>query len=104
MNKGVLPIPEDEQWKLFILILAEVAKDKKITQLEIANRTGLHPSNVNRFFSMKYAPTLPLFLKMCRAVGVNLFLDNKDSDTDFNQLFEKAMAELGRRPDMLPKN
>jgi transcriptional regulator with XRE-family HTH domain len=104
MNKGVLPIPEDEQWKLFILILQEIANEKKITQLEIARRTGLAHSNVNRLFTLKYTPSLAMFLKICRAVGVNIFIESKDSDTDFNQLFERAMTELGRRPDRLPKN
>lgn len=104
MQKGVMPIPEDEQWKLFILIIREIAQEKNILFDDIAIYTGLHPSNVSRFFSMKYSPTLPVFLKICKAVGINLFLESKDSKTDFNQLFEKAMIELGRRPNKLPKN
>lgn len=104
MEKGVIPIPEDEQWKLFILILREIANEKNISQEQIAEITGYQPSNISRFFSMKYSPTLPVFLKICKAVGVNLFIESKDSDTDFNQLFEKAMTQLGRRPQNLPKN
>ena len=104
MLKGILPIPEDDQWKLFILIIREIAIEKNISQDQIAESTGYHPSNVSRFFKHKYAPTLQMFLKYCRAVGVNLFIESKDSDTDFNQLFEKAMTELGRRPGNLPKN
>lgn len=104
INQGVIPIPQDEQWKLFILIIREIAAEKKISQAEISKRTGLHPSNVARLFTMKYSPTLSMFLKICRAVEVNLFLESKDSDSDFNQLFERAMSELGRRPQNLPKN
>jgi len=103
-NQGLLPIPEDEQWKLFILIIREIANEKQISQIEISRRTGLQPSNVARLFAMKYSPTLQMFLKICRAVGINLFLESKDSDSDFNQLFERAMTELGRRPENLPKN
>lgn len=103
-DQGILSIPEDEQWKLFILILREIANEKKISQEEIAKRTGLHQSNVARLFSMKYSPTLQMFLKICRAVEINLFIESKDSESDFNQLFEKAMSELGRRVNNLPKN
>ena len=103
-NQGILPIPEDEQWKLFNLIIRQIATEKGISHAEISKRTGLHPSNVTRLFTMRYSPTLQMFLKICRAVEINLFLESKDSDSDFNQLFERAMTELGRRPQNLPKN
>lgn len=104
MEKGVLPIPEEDQWKLFILILREIAREKKLSTYDIATRMGIAQPNVQRIFSLKYTPGLPVFLKLCRAIEVNLFIESKDSDSDFNQLFEKAMEELGRRPDKLPKN
>jgi transcriptional regulator with XRE-family HTH domain len=103
-EQGILPIQEDEQWKLFILILREIATEKKISQEEIAKRTGLHQSNISRLFAMKYSPTLKVFLKACRAVEINLFIESKDSESDINQLFETAMSELGRRGNKLFKN
>lgn len=38
------------------------------------------------------------------AIGVNFYFEDRESQVDFNALFEQAMTELGRRPDKLPKN
>lgn len=104
MNKGIIQLPEDDQWKLLILILREISRNKGLTTYDIAGAIGMAQPNVARIFSLKYSPSFPLFLRLCRAVGVNLFLEDKESNTDFNKLFERAMEELGRRPDKLPGN
>lgn len=54
--------------------------------------------------SCKYKITLPNFLKLAKSVGVNFYIQSHDEKTDLNLAFEKAMAELGRRIDELPKN
>jgi len=77
-NKRILSIPEDEQWKIIIHNLREIAIEKNISQDQIAKLTGFHPSNVSRFFRHKYAPTLHVFLKYCKAIGVNIFIESKD--------------------------
>lgn len=96
--------PNEQAWRLLVLLLKGIATEKGITQTKIAEMTGLHQSNVARFFGLKYCPKLDLFLIIAKAVGVNFFFDSTDSDVDFNQLMEQAMTELGRRPDRLPKN
>ena len=103
-KKGVSPIPEEEQWKLFLLLISQIAKDKKIEQSEIAEKTGFTQSNMSRMLSCKYKVTLPTFLKLAKAVGVNFFIQSQDDETDLNLAFEKAMEELGRRLNKLPKN
>lgn len=95
---------EDEQWKLFVFLIKIIAEDKGIEQAEIAEKTGFTQSNVSRMLSCKYKITLPNFLKLAKAVGVNFFIQSQDEETDLNIAFEKAMAELGRRIDKLPKN
>lgn len=95
---------QDEQWKLLVLILKEIADSKGISQNQIAESTGLLQSNVSRFFSLKYKPTLPTFLIIAKSVKVNFFFEDQESKTDLNQAFEKAMTELGRRPNNLSKN
>ncbi len=94
----------EQHWKLLVLLLKEVADNKGITQLKIAEETGLIQSNISRFFSLKYKPTLDTFLQIARAVKVNFFFEDVEDKTDLNILFERAMTELGRRPDKLPKN
>ena len=95
---------QNEQWMLLVLLLKEIADKKGITQVQIAEQTGLIQSNVSRFFSLKYKPTLDTFLQVAKAIKVNFFFEDKDSKTDLNKCFEKAMEELGRRVNKLPKN
>lgn len=91
-------------WEILVLLLKKIAKDKGITQEEIAQKTGLLQSNVSRVFSLAYVPRLDTFLAIAGAIGVNFFLEDKEGTTDLSVMFEKAMTELGRRPDKLPKN
>ena len=92
------------QWQLLVLILKNIAEDKGITHQQIADETGLIKSNVTRFFSLKYKPNLDTFLQIAKSVKVNFFFEDKESKTDLNVMFEKAMEQIGRRPDKFPKN
>lgn len=95
---------ESEHWKVLVLLLKNIAVEKNITQQDIADKTGLIRSNVSRMFSLKYCPSLTIFLAVANAVGINFFFEDKDGKTDLSITFEKAMTELGRRPDRLDNN
>ncbi len=95
---------QNEQWMLLVLLLKEIADKKGITQGQIAEQTGLIQSNINRFFSLKYKPTLDTFLQISKALKVNFFFEDQEDKTDLNLCFEKAMEQLGRRVNKLPKN
>ncbi|MBY0486345.1 MAG: helix-turn-helix domain-containing protein [Flavobacteriaceae bacterium] len=97
-------INENEQWMLLVLLLKEIAIEKSISINEIAERSKMEQSSVSRFFSLKFKPTLPTFLEIAKAIGVNFFFEDKESKTDLNQAMERAMEALGRRADKLPKN
>ena len=94
----------NEHWKVLVLLLKKIADNKGITQLEISERTGMLQSAVSRFFSLKFKPTLETFLQVAQALKVNFFFEDQENKTDLNIAFEKAMTELGRRPENLPKN
>ena len=79
------------------LYLKSEAETKGITQQQIADKCGWHQQTVQRMLSGKLSPSLDNFIKLADAIGVNFFMGSKDSNTDTNQLFEKAMGELGRR-------
>ena len=97
--------PNEDSWKVLVLLLKGIASKKGISHYKIAEDTGLHQSNVNRFFSLRYKPRLDLFLTIANAIGVNFFFEDRDNtEIDYNILVEQAMTELGRRPDRLPKN
>lgn len=95
---------QNGQWQLLVLLLKEIADQKNVTQQEIADKSGLLQSNVSRFFSLKYKPTLDTFLQVAKAIKVNFFFEDQEDKSDLNLAFEKAMTYLGRRPDNLPKN
>lgn len=84
--------------KILIQLLREIAETKGITQIQIAERTGLKQSNISIFFNFKRKPNLDTFLQVAKAVGVNLFFEDQNSETDLSKCFEKAMDQLGRRP------
>ena len=94
----------DNQWKLLVLLLQQIAEQKGLTQQQIAEKAQMHQSHISRFFALKYAPNMDTFLKVSKAIGVNFFFEDQESKTDLNLAMEKAMEQLGRRINKLPKN
>ena len=94
----------DNQWKLLVLLLQQIAEQKGLTQQQIAEKAQMHQSHISRFFALKYAPNMDTFLKVSKAIKVNFFFEDQEDKTDLNLCFEKAMEQLGRRVDKLPKN
>jgi len=97
-------INNESHWQALVLLLKEIAAEKGITQEQIAELTELKQSNVSRVFSLKYSPNLKTFISIAQAVGVNFYFEDKEGTSDLSQAFERAMEQLGRRPDRLPKN
>jgi len=91
----------NQQGDILLAFLREIALQKGLTHQEIADRTGWTATNVSRILSAKYAPSLPNFLKLAHAIEINFFFESKDSNTELNVAFEKAMGYIGRRK---PKN
>tara|TARA_A100000171_G_C2111354_1_gene135224 strand:+ start:608 stop:946 length:339 start_codon:yes stop_codon:yes gene_type:complete len=93
-----------EHWKVFALFFQEAMKDKEMNSSQLAEKIGVHRSTLKRFFDLDFPLKFDVILKIVHALELNLFFESRNSETDLNQLFEKAMTELGRRPDKLPKN
>ena len=55
-----------------VSFLKSQAKEKNITEVEIARRTGLKQQNVNRLFVGKYLPSLDNFLKISDAIDYQI--------------------------------
>ena len=96
----------EQQWKLLVLLLKEIAIEKhgKGWQTYLSENTPFAQSNISRMFGLKYTPSFKNFLIIAKALNVNFFFEDKESKTDLNECFEKAMTALGRRPENLPKN
>ncbi|MFA5689912.1 MAG: helix-turn-helix transcriptional regulator [Kiritimatiellales bacterium] len=61
----------NEPWKRLVASLAERAREKGMTQQEIARNTGYFQQNISRFFQMTHAPRLDVFLTISKAIGVH---------------------------------
>lgn len=94
----------NQQWKLLILLLKEIAIEKhgKGWQSYLAENTPFRQSNISRMFGLKYTPSFKNFLILAKALKVNFFFEDEESNTDLNLMFERAMQEMGRRN--LPMN
>lgn len=94
---------DNENWQILVQLLKEIADDKGISQIVIAEKTGYTQPNISRIFSLRYTPRLDVFLNIARAIGVNFFFEDQESKVDFNVIFERAMTELGRRENFKDK-
>jgi ribosome-binding protein aMBF1 (putative translation factor) len=94
----------EKHWKILILVIREASKNKGITASKLATKCGVSRSTITRIFDLEFCPKLDLFISMSRESGINFFIEDQESDSDLSIWFEKAMTELGRRPEKLPKN
>lgn len=60
------------QWQQIVIRLKEAAKEKGISQIDIAKKTGLKAPNISRALNLKKCPTLPTLLLIANAVGVEI--------------------------------
>ena len=69
---------EDEKYQeaalRLLTTLQELAKEKGITEKQIADETGFIQSNVSRMFAGKYSPLLDNFIQLADAVGYHIEL------------------------------
>lgn len=69
---------QNEQWKLLVLILKEIAESKGITQNQIAGSTGMQQSAISRFMLLKYKPTLETFLKIANVLNCKINITDNE--------------------------
>jgi len=67
-----------EEMRMLLSTLKERAKEKGITEQQIADKTGFIQSNVNRMFAGKYSPLLDNFLELADAVGLHIELKENE--------------------------
>lgn len=87
----------EDSWMLLVLLLKNIAEEKHVTHENIADKLGMHRSSISRIFSLRFCPTLKMFISIAQVLGVNFFFEDKESKTDLSVAFEQAMTELGRR-------
>lgn len=75
--------------------LRDQAIEKKISQEEIASKTGFTQSNVSRMLSGKYPPTLDNFMKLAVAVDCYFFIENKLSGSNLTTKMKDRWMSSG---------
>lgn len=61
------------QAKAHLEQLRLTAKEKGLTDQDIADRTGFNRPNVNRMLKGYYIPRYDNYLKLCDAIGISVF-------------------------------
>ena len=74
--------------------LHKTAVEKKITQEEIAEKTGFSRANVSRMLAGRYAPSLDNFMKLAEAVNVYFFIIDKDEDDELVRLMKDRWGKI----------
>jgi transcriptional regulator with XRE-family HTH domain len=71
-----------EARKMLCNYLHDLAKEKGITQEQIANKTGFTRNNVNRMLSGRYSPTLDNFIRLAEAIDTYFFVIDKEANDE----------------------
>jgi len=71
---------EEEAYKILSNYLSQVAESHNLSNAEVAEKCGLQPQTVKRIFEGKYPPSLEVFIRLCEACNVYLFIVDKDDD------------------------
>lgn len=66
-------------------------RNKNMTQAELSRRTGITRTNISRFESGKYNPSLDIMVKIATALDMDLdiLLENHDTNNDTDKKLEK---------------
>jgi len=66
-----------ENRKKLIAKIQQIMAQEKVTQTELAERTGYLQSNLSRILSCKYAPSIDIILDIATALGYDLTFSRK---------------------------
>ena len=80
-----------DQAAVVIRLISNLAQQKGITQVMIAERTGFKQSHISRMFAGHYPPKLHHLLKVADAIGVFITFQDRDESTDMAEALRKAL-------------
>lgn len=76
MNDSLLEISETEKKTSDILVeLSQIRRNKKITQKELSNRTGIPQNKISNYENLRVFPRLDTLIKILTALDVKLQFD-----------------------------
>jgi transcriptional regulator with XRE-family HTH domain len=80
-DKITIQYLQEDVRKSLVRQYAYVRRLKKLTQAEVAERAGISRTNVSRFESGEYNPTLEMLVKLATAMDMNISIELNDRDS-----------------------
>ena len=90
--------------KVFVRLIKLLLDEKGITNYAVAKKLAISKSTVANWFEGTTVPSLDNFLRLAKLAEVNFFFSSKEDGAPLNALFNKAMEQIGRRPEKLNNN
>ena len=99
-----------ESYKVFVDNLRKFTKEKKISQVELADLIGISKSTLGHYFTGNTSPSLEILVKIADALGVSCdeLLGRNDVDAAIRQAIQNEdikhiVLELDKDPELLEK-
>lgn len=81
-----------EKWKILILLLREIAKEKNITLDELYQKTQIEQSNLSHIFNLDHGIGIKRLLKITDALGLDIYIKTQDGEKlNWTKLKREAM-------------
>ena len=69
-----------EKWKILILLLREIAREKNITLDELCQKTQIEQSNLSHIFHLDHGIGIKRLFKITDALGLYITLNTKNGE------------------------
>lgn len=83
-----------EARRMLCRYIVNVAKEKGITQEQIAEKTGFTQSNISRMLAGRYSPSLENFIRLAEAVDTYFFVIDKTADSDLTETMRNRWGKI----------
>jgi hypothetical protein len=81
-----------EKWKILILLLREIAKEKEITHWDIAIKTGIERAYITHIFNLDHGIGIKRLFKITDALELDIFIQTRDGEKlNWTKLKQEAL-------------
>jgi DNA-binding phage protein len=82
---------EEDRWKILILLLRQIAKEKGITHWDIAIKTGIERAYITHIFNLKNKPGIDTVFKIADAIDIDISIKTRNGEKlNFQKLLVEA--------------
>lgn len=81
--------------------IAEIRQSKKLTQVQLAELSGLNRVNINKIENGRYNVSIDILQKVCDALDIELILKNKDMKIEEIKTLEELKEYINSHEDWM---